>query len=61
MIEIIVGMIDEGEIFEVVCYREFMEEVGIMLDKLMKVLSYLFSLGGIIERLYIFIVKIDVS
>lgn len=60
MIEIIVGMIDEGEMLEVVCYWEFMEEVGIRLDGLIKVLSYLFSFGGIIECLYIYVVKIDV-
>lgn len=54
-------MIDKGEILEFVCYRELMEEVGIILDKLIKVLSYLLSLGGMIERLYIFIVRIDVS
>lgn len=60
LIEVIVGIIDEGEIQELVCYCEVVEEVGIELIYLFKVFSYLVSLGGIMERLYIYMVKIDV-
>ena len=61
LIEIIAGMIDEGETPEAVCHRESMEEAGITLDKLTKALSYLSSPGGTTERLHIFIAKTDAS
>ena len=61
LIEIIAGMIDEGETQESVCHRESMEEAGITLDKLTKALSYLSSPGGTTERLHIFIAKTDAS
>ena len=61
LIEIIAGMIDEGETPEAVCHRESMEEAGIKLEKLTKALSYLSSPGGTTERLHIFIAKTDAS
>ena len=61
LIEIIAGMIDEGETEENVCHRESMEEAGIELDNLTKALSYLSSPGGTTERLHIFIAKTDAT
>ncbi|WP_420934943.1 ADP-ribose diphosphatase [Alteromonas sp. A081] len=61
LIEIIAGMIDEGETEENVCHRESMEEAGIALDSLTKALSYLSSPGGTTERLHIFIAKTDAT
>lgn len=61
MIEIIAGMIDEGETPEAVCHRESMEEAGIILDGLTKALSYLSSPGGTTERLHIYVAKTDAT
>ncbi len=61
LIEIIAGMIDEGETPENVCHRESMEEAGIALENLTKALSYLSSPGGTTERLHIFIAKTDAA
>ena len=61
LIEIIAGMIDEGETPENVCHRESMEEAGIELDNLTKALSYLSSPGGTTERLHIFIAKTNAA
>lgn len=61
LIEIIAGMIDEGETEENVCHRESMEEAGIELEQLTKALSYLSSPGGTTERLHIFIAKTDAT
>lgn len=59
LIEIIAGMIDEGETDVDVCHRESMEEAGIELENLTKAMSYLSSPGGTTERIHIFIAKTD--
>jgi ADP-ribose pyrophosphatase len=59
LIEIIAGIIDEGEPAEAVCHREAMEEAGIELQHLTKAVSYLASPGGTTERLDIFMAKVD--
>ncbi|WP_100643766.1 ADP-ribose diphosphatase [Alteromonas facilis] len=61
LIEIIAGIIDEGETPESVCHREAIEEAGITLTHLTKALSYLASPGGTTERLDIFIAAVDAS
>ncbi|GEA12443.1 ADP-ribose diphosphatase [Alteromonas sp. KUL49] len=59
LIEVIAGVIDEGETQESVCHREAMEEAGIELEHLTKALSYLSSPGGTTERLHIFMACTD--
>ena len=61
LIEIIAGMIDDGETAEKVCHRESFEEAGIELKNLTKALSYLSSPGGTTERLHIYIASTDAS
>ena len=61
LIEIIAGMIDEGETDEQVCHRESQEEAGITLTNLTKALSYLSSPGGTTERLHIFVAQTDAT
>ena len=61
LIEIIAGMIDEGETAEAVCHREAEEEAGIKLKNLTKAISYLSSPGGTTERLHIYIASTDAS
>ncbi|MFT5541315.1 MAG: ADP-ribose pyrophosphatase [Glaciecola sp.] len=59
LIEVIAGMIEEGEDPDEVCHRETLEEAGIELTELQKVLTYLSSPGGTTERLHIYMAKTD--
>lgn len=61
LLEIVAGIIDEGESPEDVCCREAEEEAGITIQKLHKALSYLASPGGTTERLHIFVGLVDAS
>lgn len=61
LLEIIAGIIDEGETENSVCHREAQEEAGITLKHLTKALSYLASPGGTTERLHIFVAQTDSS
>jgi ADP-ribose pyrophosphatase len=61
LLEVVAGIIDEGETPEDVCFREAKEEAGLNLKKLHKALSYLSSPGGTTERLHIFIGLVDAS
>jgi ADP-ribose pyrophosphatase len=61
LLEVVAGIIDEGETPEDVCYREAKEEAGLDIQKLHKALSYLASPGGTTERLHIFIGLVDAS
>lgn len=59
LMEVIAGVIDDGETEASVCHREAMEEAGIELQHLTKALSYLSSPGGTTERLHIFMAQTD--
>ena len=61
LIEVVAGIIDEGQTPESVCYREAQEEAGIEIQKLHKALSYLASPGGTTERLHIYVGLVDAS
>lgn len=61
LIEIIAGIIDEGESQESVCHREAQEEAGIALTHLTKALSYLASPGGTTERLHVYVACTDAA
>lgn len=61
LIEVVAGIIDEGETPEDVCYREAKEEADLDIKKLHKALSYLSSPGGTTERLHIYIGLVDAS
>ncbi len=61
LLEVVAGIIDEGETPEDVCYREAKEEAGLDIQKLHKALSYLASPGGTTERLHIYIGLVDAS
>lgn len=60
LLEMVVGMIEEGEIVEEVVWCEVEEEVGIYIGCCKLVLSYLVSLGGISECLFIMVGEVDV-
>lgn len=61
LIEIVAGIIDEGETAESVCYREAEEEAGVKVESIVKALSYLASPGGTTERMDIYIGKVDAT
>tara|TARA_R110002153_G_scaffold271355_2_gene438621 strand:+ start:4345 stop:4992 length:648 start_codon:yes stop_codon:yes gene_type:complete len=61
LLEVVAGIIDEGETAEDVCCREAQEEAGLDIQKLYKALSYLSSPGGTTERLHIFVGLVDAS
>lgn len=59
LVELIAGMVDEGETPEEVAKRESLEEAGITLNHLEHALSVWDSPGGMIERLHLFLGLID--
>lgn len=59
LIEVIAGIIDEGETMESVVVREAKEEANVDVTDLVKATSYLASPGGTTERLTIFMAKVD--
>ncbi len=61
LIEVIAGMIEPNEDPSEVCHRESFEEAGIVLDGLIKALTYLSSPGGTTERLHIYMAKTDAT
>jgi ADP-ribose pyrophosphatase len=61
LLEVVAGIIDEGETAENVCRREAEEEAGVQVKKLTKALSYLSSPGGTTERLHIYIGEVDAT
>ncbi|WP_040523804.1 ADP-ribose diphosphatase [Aliiglaciecola lipolytica] len=61
LIEVVAGMIEQGEEVEEVCRREAFEESGVVVKRLHKALSYLSSPGGTTERIHIYIGEVDAS
>jgi len=59
--EVIAGMIEPNENPSEVCHRESLEEAGILLTGLQKVLTYLSSPGGTTERLHIYMAKTNAT
>lgn len=61
LLEVVAGVIDEGETPENVCLREAEEEAGVKISKLTKALNYLSSPGGTTERIHIYIGQVDAT
>ena len=61
LLEMIAGMIEEGESIEQVARREAQEEAGLQVGRAKPVLSYLASPGGTSERLSIMVGEVDSS
>ncbi|WP_041639916.1 ADP-ribose diphosphatase [[Mannheimia] succiniciproducens] len=61
LMELIAGMIEEGESPEEVAMRESEEEAGVTIDNLEYALSVWDSPGGTVERLYLFAGRVDSS
>jgi ADP-ribose pyrophosphatase len=61
LLEMVAGMIEEGETPEEVARREAQEEAGLNVGRVQKVLSYLASPGGATERSTVFVGEVDAT
>ncbi|MEA1203237.1 ADP-ribose diphosphatase [Enterobacter hormaechei] len=61
LLEMVAGMIEEGESVEDVARREALEEAGLAIGRTKPVLSYLASPGGTTERSSIMVGEVDVK
>ncbi len=59
LIELVAGMIEDGETPQAVVKREAIEEAGIKVEQLSLIGSYLASPGGSTERVWLYIGKVD--
>lgn len=59
LIELVAGMIEEGETPEQVIKRESVEESGSEVKRLKKICEYLVSPGGTTERIWLYLAEID--
>lgn len=61
MLELVGGMVEQGESVESVAMRETEEEAGLQPKRLMPMTHYLSSAGGTTERITIFLGEVDAS
>jgi ADP-ribose pyrophosphatase len=61
LLEMVAGMIEEGESVEDVARREALEEAGLVVGRTKPVLSYLASPGGTSERSSIMVGEVDAT
>ncbi|MCZ4674332.1 ADP-ribose diphosphatase [Citrobacter sedlakii] len=61
LLELVAGMIEDGETVDDVARREAMEEAGIVVKRTKPVLSYLASPGGTSERSSIMVGEVDAT
>lgn len=61
LLELVAGMIEDGETVDDVARREAMEEAGIVVKRTKLVLSYLASPGGTSERSSIMVGEVDAT
>ena len=61
LLELVAGMIEEGETVEEVARREAVEEAGLEVGRVKKFMSYLASPGGTSERLSLLVGEVDAT
>lgn len=61
LLELVAGIIDEGETAEQVVRREAMEEAGLEVGRVEHLFSYLVSPGGTTERIDLFVGEVDAT
>lgn len=60
-LEVVAGMVEEGETLEAVARREVLEEAGLQVGELRYIRSYLPSPGGSSERMHLFCALVDLG
>lgn len=60
-LEVVAGMVEEGEDLQDVARREVLEEAGLEVQKLHFIHSYMPSVGGSSERLHLYCALVDLS
>ncbi|WP_323054281.1 NUDIX domain-containing protein [Microbulbifer thermotolerans] len=60
-LEVVAGMVEEGESFEDVARREVYEEAGLQVERLNFIRSYMPSPGGSSERLHLYCALVDLQ
>lgn len=61
LLEVVAGIIDEGEVPEEVCVREAREEAGLIILQLLPITRYWVSPGGCTEHIDLFCGEVDAS
>ncbi|HEK0327472.1 TPA: ADP-ribose diphosphatase [Proteus mirabilis] len=61
LLEVIAGMVEEGESPEEVVRREATEEARITIGRCKPIVSYLSSPGGTSERMYVYVGEVDAT
>ncbi len=61
LIEIIAGLVEEGEVFEDVVHREALEEANCKLEQLIRVASFFPTPGGFSELSHVYLAKTDTT
>ncbi|MCB1875312.1 MAG: NUDIX domain-containing protein [Chromatiales bacterium] len=61
MLEVVMGIIDDGESLEEVAVRESIEEAGCEIRRMEFIADFVLSPGGCSERMYLFVGEIDSS
>ncbi|HEK0688790.1 TPA: ADP-ribose diphosphatase [Proteus mirabilis] len=61
LLEVVAGMVEEGESPEEVVRREATEEAGITIGRCKPIVSYLSSPGGTSERMYVYVGEVDAT
>ncbi|MCW9699545.1 ADP-ribose diphosphatase [Avibacterium sp. 20-129] len=59
LLELIAGMVEDGELPNEVAQRESQEEAGVQVEHLREVMQFWDSPGGIVERIHLFVGKVD--
>ncbi|WP_109399978.1 ADP-ribose diphosphatase [Proteus sp. TJ1640] len=61
LLEVIAGMVEQGESPEDVVRREAQEEAGVIVGRCESIISYLSSPGGTSERMHVYVGEVDAT
>ncbi|MCO4182311.1 ADP-ribose diphosphatase [Proteus terrae] len=61
LLEVVAGMVEEGESPEDVIRREAQEEAGVVVGRCEPIVSYLSSPGGTSERMHVYVGEVDAT
>lgn len=61
LLEVVAGMVEQGESPEDVVRREALEEAGVIVGRCEPIVSYLSSPGGTSERMHVYVGEVDAT